>query len=206
MIIALVRHAKSLSNELKVLSDEYDKYPLTEEGVKQAERVSEELAKLNPEIIFSSPVLRARQTAEIISNKLGLKLVIDERLRERGLGELNGKTVIQDGDHWKLRIARSLDKVKGLESWESMQARMMDFLNCVSKKGFKSVIAVSHYDPIRALISAFYGLSDFQSWGISIPNASITLIGMKSTPRVLGIGMPILPEEVLEALKLEGYI
>ena len=206
MILALVRHAKSVSNELKILSDDYDKYPLTEEGIRQAEEVANEIKKIGPEMIFSSPVLRARQTAEIIANRLGLKVIIDERLRERGLGELNGKSVLQDGDHWKLRLARSLEEVKGLESWDSLKARMLDFLDYVSKLDFTSVVAVSHYDPIRALVSAFFGLSDFQSWGISIPNASITLIGMKSSPKILGIGMPLLPEEVLEALKLEGYI
>ena len=206
MILALVRHAKSTSNELKILSDEYDKYPLTEEGIKQAEEVAKEIKKINPEMIFSSPVLRAKQTAEIIANKLGLKVIIDERLRERGLGELNGRSVLQEGEHWKLRLARSLQEVKGLESWDSLKARMLDFLNYVSRLNYKSVVAVSHYDPIRALVSAFFGLSDFQSWGISIPNASITLIGMKSSPKILGIGMPLLPDEVLKALKLEGYI
>ncbi|MGC9105316.1 MAG: 2,3-diphosphoglycerate-dependent phosphoglycerate mutase [Thermoprotei archaeon] len=206
MLLALVRHAQAVSNALKILSDEYDKFPLTEEGVSQAKRAAEELKKLKPEAVFSSPVLRARQTAEIIAESLGLKVALDERLRERGLGELNGKRVEENSEHWKLRLARAREQVRDLEGWESMQARMLDFLNDVRNRGYRVVVAVSHYDPIRALIGHVFGLSDFQAWGIMIPNASITLIAAKSPLKVLGIALPLIPDEVLESLKLQGLV
>ncbi len=206
MLLALVRHAQAISNALKILSDDYDKYPLTEEGISQARRAAQELKKLKPEAVFSSPVLRARQTAEIIAESLGLKVILDERLRERGLGELNGKKVEENSEHWKLRLSRAREQVKGLEGWESMQGRMLDFLNYVQNRGYRVVVAVSHYDPIRALIGHIFGLTDFQAWGIMIPNASITLIAAKSPPKVLGIALPLIPDEILESLKLQGFI
>jgi len=55
MLLVFVRHAQALSNVLKILSDDYDQYPLTEEGVRQAEKVGEELRKLEPQAIFTEP-------------------------------------------------------------------------------------------------------------------------------------------------------
>jgi probable phosphoglycerate mutase len=203
MLVAFVRHAQALSNVLKILSDDYDQYPLTEEGIRQAEKVVEELRKLEPQVIFTSPVLRARQTAEIIGNKLGLQPILDERLSERGLGELKGKKVDENSEHWKLRLMRGLGEVKGLESWESMQARMLGFIDEVKARGFSRVVAVSHYDPIRSVIGYVCGLSDFQSWGIMVPNASITLLEVEAGLKVLGVGLPVLPNEVVKLLREE---
>jgi phosphohistidine phosphatase len=55
---------------------------LTDKGVRQARRVGKALARLNvrPEAIISSPLVRARQTAEIVADQLGAETVGDERL------------------------------------------------------------------------------------------------------------------------------
>ena len=78
----LVRHAKS-SRDDPALPDK--KRPLNDRGMRDAPRIGERLAKqdVKPDLILSSPALRALATAEIIAKKLDYKvkdIVVDERL------------------------------------------------------------------------------------------------------------------------------
>jgi phosphohistidine phosphatase len=78
----LVRHAKS-SRDDPALPDK--ERPLNERGVRDAPKVGERLAEqgVKPDLILSSPAVRALATAEIIARKLGYKvkdIVVDERL------------------------------------------------------------------------------------------------------------------------------
>jgi len=65
---------------------------LTESGIKQAHALAEGLLRKGTEIIYSSDLGRAVQTAEIIGAKLGLGINVDHRLRERHLGSMQGLT------------------------------------------------------------------------------------------------------------------
>lgn len=148
-LIIFVRHGQSTSNVGKILSHDVNNFPLTDEGREQVKRTAQELKKIKVDSIFTSPILRAYQTANIIGDELGIVPVIDERLRERWLGELNNKR-FDPNDHWKLKIARGQLEVKNLEPWDILKKRVMEFVR--SLKPDQVIIAVSHYDPIRAVI------------------------------------------------------
>ncbi|MDR0531233.1 MAG: histidine phosphatase family protein [Oscillospiraceae bacterium] len=65
--------------------------PLNETGVQQARELAEKAALLEPiDVIVSSPLLRARQTAQILSERLRAPLVVHERLYECNLGSYEG--------------------------------------------------------------------------------------------------------------------
>src|SRR5208283_5873130 len=86
----LVRHAKS-SRDNHALSDK--ERPLNDRGMRDAPRMDELLAKQDakPDLILSSPALRALATAEIIARKLGYEvkdIVVDERLYAAALDDL----------------------------------------------------------------------------------------------------------------------
>lgn len=66
--------------------------PLTDEGIKQAYYLADELASRNIDVLYSSDLGRALQTAEIIAAKLTLDIHTDRRLRERHLGSMQGLT------------------------------------------------------------------------------------------------------------------
>ncbi|BCS92937.1 2,3-diphosphoglycerate-dependent phosphoglycerate mutase [Metallosphaera javensis (ex Sakai et al. 2022)] len=200
-IIIFIRHGQSTSNVGKILSHDVNNFPLTDEGREQAKKTAQELKRIKVDAIFTSPILRAYQTASIIGDELGIIPVIDERLRERWLGELNNKR-FDPSDHWKLKIARGQLEVKNLEPWDSLKRRMVEFIT--SLKNDQVVIAVSHYDPIRAAIGHILDLDDISAHGISIPNASMTVIDFSSSPRILAIGSPILSPSLLS--KLDRYI
>ena len=201
-LIAFIRHGQSVSNVNKILSDDINNYPLTDEGRKQALNTANELKKINPKKIYTSPVLRAYQTATIIGETLGIIPIVDERLRERELGELNN-TRIDQGDHWKLRVARKEMAIKGLEPWELLKKRMVNFVNAILSQESSTVVAVTHHDPIKAFLSYILDLDDISAWGLHFPNASITLVDCKDANncKILTIGTPLLTNELLSRLK-----
>ncbi|MGC8609643.1 MAG: histidine phosphatase family protein, partial [Thermoplasmata archaeon] len=82
--VIFVRHGESESNIYGIISDDYNRFPLTERGREQAKWTSEQLRSLRFDGIISSPILRAYQTAMIIGEALGMDPIIDERAKESG--------------------------------------------------------------------------------------------------------------------------
>jgi len=85
-----VRHGKSQANQDKIIANPDS--PLTKEGEAQARKVGRALKKSGATVVVSSPLLRARQTADIIAKQLKVAdvQVIDD-LRERGFGQLQDR-------------------------------------------------------------------------------------------------------------------
>ena len=86
-MIYIIRHGKTELNKSKVLQGRSN-YPLTGEGVRQAEEAAARLGDVTFAHVFSSPLIRAVQTAEIIAPQI--KPVIDERLIEMDYGPYEG--------------------------------------------------------------------------------------------------------------------
>ncbi|MDF1498591.1 MAG: class I tRNA ligase family protein [Patescibacteria group bacterium] len=86
----LLRHGESESNVKNIKAGKLDGYPLTEKGIKQSKDVAEILKKEKIDIIISSPILRTKQTADIIKNLLKIDYIEDERIKEYDFGSWNG--------------------------------------------------------------------------------------------------------------------
>ena len=85
-----IRHAESEANKQRILASRQP-FPLTAAGRDDAGRIASELKRLVPiDKIISSPLLRARQTAEAFCNEFNLTLSVDERLSEQDLGPYSG--------------------------------------------------------------------------------------------------------------------
>ncbi len=91
MILYLVRHGKSEFNAVKRYTGSTD-VGLSEEGILQAQKTAELLKDINFDIIVSSPLKRARTTAEIIAKyHLETQIVFSDGFRERSFGDWEGK-------------------------------------------------------------------------------------------------------------------
>lgn len=189
--IIFVRHGQSTSNVMRVLSHDRDKHPLTDLGKTQAEKAGIELSRVSVSKLFTSPVLRARETAEIIGKRIGLRPLEDPRLTERYLGEFNN-TKVPEGAHWKIQLYSG--NFRGVERWEEMQERMLSFMDSVRQE--EVVVAVSHHDPIKSVIGYILGLDDILTLGITIMNSFFTVVSQESDLRLLSIGSPVLPRQV----------
>jgi isoleucyl-tRNA synthetase len=165
----VVRHGESLKNKKNITSCWPEKiaYPLTKKGQAQARAAARKLLDKNIDLIFSSDLLRTKQTAEIIAQELGLKVRFDKRLREINDGIFNGKKLSDFGKFMnqekKLSPLEFYEKrfkvaVPGGETYTDTQKRMRQFINDVEKKySGKNILLVSHERPITLLEKTIRG-------------------------------------------------
>ncbi|MGN9908699.1 histidine phosphatase family protein [Phytohabitans sp. LJ34] len=92
MRIVFIRHGETDHNAGMVITSGSPGGQLTQQGVGQIRRAAELLSGSNPTSIYSSPLLRAAQSAEIIAERLGIPVVQDNRLRECDVGDLEGRS------------------------------------------------------------------------------------------------------------------
>ncbi len=138
-MIYFVRHGQTEWNKLGKLQGHKD-IELNDEGRKQAQIVKEKLSGVKFDKVFSSPLKRAKETAQIICNK---EVVVDNRLIERFNGELEGKlkaeikTFPDFNDPNETRF--------GIETLNSFKGRINDFLDEITKKyKNQNVLVVTH--------------------------------------------------------------
>lgn len=98
-MLHFIRHAESEANLLNEFSNGLNKHPLTEKGRQQAVDLACRLKGLPITACYSSPTLRAVQTAQILSNALGCEYHLTDALREFDVGVLEGKS---DDASWQM--------------------------------------------------------------------------------------------------------
>ncbi len=207
-IIFLVRHGEAKTNHTDVLSSEYEGYPLTEHGRAQVEATRDQLRGIKFDEVYSSPVLRARQTAEILMDGKEAGIKVDDRLRERGMGEMEGKPAMKG--NWILPMLRKREYSLGVESYESIMERISSFARAVPKD--KTILAATHESPVSALACSILGLDEFTGKGIKVGNASVTIIdtSKKGVEMILALGSYSIDkayfERIIEKTRNKGVL
>ncbi|MCD6177804.1 histidine phosphatase family protein [bacterium] len=131
---------------------------LTEKGKRDVKKAAKELKKIGIDVIYSSDVPRARQTAEIVAKELGLKVFFDSRLRDVNVGIFHGRPEEELKRAIPLRD-RLTCRPPGGESWIDVQKRMLNFLQEIDKKyKNKKILIVGHKGPLWLLEAAIKGL------------------------------------------------
>ena len=158
MTIYLVRHGAD-DNSVR---GGWSKHPLTDEGLKQSEALAEKLKENNCEaqIIWSSDLRRAKQTAEIIAQRLNLEVEYNAEFREVNNGDLAG----MDNDlanelypdlYWR-KLAWEQCYPNG-ESPKAFYERVKIAWEKLLKGGRKSVILVTHGGVINVILHLVNG-------------------------------------------------
>ena len=171
---------------------------LSEKGRAEAAMQAGRLAGEKIEAIYSSPLQRTRETAEIVSDRLGLPVRYREDVLEIDYGEWTGLTFdqIRQDERWQLwSRSRSIAAVPGGESWRQVQERAVGALfdlQQIHPDG--SVVVVSHGDVIRAALLFGLGMPlDFYSRieiafaslsTIRLDDAGIRVTGLNEWPRL----------------------
>ncbi len=158
-----LRHGESLKNTQALVTDDPDApYPLTEKGEADVKKTSSGL-KDKVDVIIASPVLRARQTAELVAAELGMdvsEIVIDERIRETEHGIYEGKPLDEYKTAYPSDLTKFYSKPEGGEDWSDLRQRTGDFMYELEEKyEGKNILIVSHGDPLAMLHSGVAGLS-----------------------------------------------
>lgn len=156
--IYLIRHAQTLWNRERIAQGQMDS-PLTEAGRKKTESLSPLIAALNPDRIYSSDLMRARTTAEILTKELKKTIHVDRALREMDFGVFSGKPweyiETEMAEIHSLYVAGDPDFVipEG-ESHNQFHARVIDALNrIVEENRGKRILIVTHGGALNNIIS-----------------------------------------------------
>src|SRR3989338_2055553 len=88
--IIFLRHGQAKNNLERILTGRTPGVPLTEKGIDQAEKAAKFLEHMNISAIYSSPIERAKHTAEIVGKHNSLDVTIDDRLIELDMGKFTG--------------------------------------------------------------------------------------------------------------------
>ena len=170
MKLYFVRHGESAANVVHEFSNTGLKHPLTEKGIQQAQAVGRSLAGVQFEQIYSSPILRAMQTAHILSKSLHAPLKISEALREWSVGVYEGS---RDPRGWAMHSQVQEDwfsrqdfdsKMPGGESFNEMKARFVPFIEELVQEwqGTEgNVLLVGHGGLYLAMLPALCANIDF---------------------------------------------
>ena len=147
-MVYLVRHGQTDWNLERKIQGGTD-IPLNENGRMQAKEVSEDIAKLNIDKIICSNMSRAKETAEIINQKVGKKITIDNRLRETDYGDMEGKPVTSlTEEDWQIFNSYP-EKVNG-ESRANVYKRIKSFMDDI-KEDKENILVVTHGGALRMI-------------------------------------------------------
>ncbi len=161
----VARHCEGEHNVAGVLASGPEKNGhgarLTEKGTVQAEKIAMALKKPGIDVIYSSPLKRAVETAKIISKATGAPVKTDKRLSEVEFGTFNGSPV---GKYWEFfanDAERFVKAPPGGENLSDVKKRMIEFWKEIdSENSGKNILIVSHGDPIWVMEGAMSGLNN----------------------------------------------
>ena len=160
--IITIQHTQSVHHTNGMVGSWTD-WELSELGVQQAKKIGEKLKSELSErkfVMYSSDLLRAKQTAEQIGKYLGITPVLRTELRERNLGKCCGKTVQWLRENLETQERTIDDRMfSDAESRRDEWNRLKPFFDEVMASNDENVIIVSHGDLLSVFHTMFLGLS-----------------------------------------------
>lgn len=170
-MIYIIRHGKTELNKANVLQGRSN-YPLNEEGIKQAKEAAEKLRDIHFEHVYSSPLIRAVQTAKIIVPKA--EPVIDERLIEMDYGPYEGSNLQNPAPEI---ISFFSDFVHnpapdGMEPLDEVVARTGDFIEDIRHLSGDILIS-THAIAMKGILEYLTPESNGSYWSKFIGNCAV---------------------------------
>lgn len=170
----IVRHGQTDLNALHIVQGKKNA-KLNETGKMQARNLGKEFMDIKFDLVFSSDLLRAKKTAEIIILEKKLEVITTNLIRERNFGKFEGKPIEKMRNVQE--IIKNLTKEElanytpstGYETEDKLISRLFTFIRevAISNPG-KNVLAVSHSGTIRAML-VHLGFSTY----INLPSGAI---------------------------------
>ena len=194
MLIYIVRHGLTEWNKLKKLQGAAD-VPLAKEGILLAEKTGEALKDVKFDICFTSPLSRARQTAECVLGDRNVPIIPVKRIQEINFGDLEGGCVRDaEGNYIDTQVEmffRDPVNFKRPENGEDIFdviARTKDFWEEKTSDPSltdKTVLVASHGCAVRALLQNIYHDPENFWHGCVPPNCCVNLVEVKNGKTVL---------------------
>jgi len=190
--IYLIRHGESEWNILRKIQGHKD-IPLTDRGIKQANLIANRLVYEDIDIIYSSDLKRACDTARTIGNKIGLEPNLRKEFREINFGAWEGLSNDTIGSEYREEIhlwRKEPEKLKitGGETLKEVQIRALRELeNIINTNQDKNILIVSHGVTLKTMILGILDMDLFYFKNLTINNASLTIIEFREYNKVLKV-------------------
>jgi broad specificity phosphatase PhoE len=178
-LLFTVRHGLTELNRDKRVGGRYDA-PLIEEGRRQAREANGSFDGIPFDVVISSPLSRALETAEIIAGVRREDIVVEDGCTERSFGEMEGLTPAQVRERLpQVRYVRighvdySLNPPGG-ETFDQLQARARRFLErTLEFHSGKKILLFGHENFLQQLHGVIYGLGPMESLEHAILNCEL---------------------------------
>jgi broad specificity phosphatase PhoE len=171
MEIYVGRHGETRANRANELQGHCDT-PLTERGNEQAKIVASELSTHTFDMLFSSPLKRALDTAKILAQEVNTDIRIAEQLKEMCYGDWEGESKDElssldawddrEADKYNFRHPGSFRDTSG-ESYAAIYDRVADFFDGLRSTEYERVLVVSHLGVLRNARKHFENCTDAES-------------------------------------------
>ena len=181
-MIIFLRHAQAKNNTERILAGRTEGVPLTKTGIEQAEQIAKYLKPLDISAIYSSPIERAKHTAEIVAENNSFDYQLDDRLTEIDMGRftlMNYDDMFAKYGNVFLKFYENDPVIAEhkVETFPNVRKRVLDIVDYVIKKhGNQNVVLVTHMDPIKSILSVIMDLKPKTLFELVIANASLTII------------------------------
>lgn len=150
MNLYVMRHGFTKMNKEHKFNGQTDD-DLIDEGVKQAEEAREIIKNMDFDVIYCSPLLRAKHTCKIV-NANNIPVIYDDRLMERTMGELDGKDVISMEDFYDYFFKLDIPE---FETYADLFERVHSFIDELKGKDYKNVLIIAHGGVLRSIFYYF---------------------------------------------------
>jgi probable phosphoglycerate mutase len=179
--ILLVRHGQATFNVEGRLPGQLPGVPLTDEGRRQAHRAAVALAGLRLNAIVSSPLERARETADIIARGWALPVREDSRLMDTNVGPWAGRKISEiakDDPNWEAFLRNPNAPPEGVESLTAVQERVTAVIEELRADMALDgdVVVVAHADVIKLALARYTDVPTASALAIAVANASISAL------------------------------
>lgn len=169
MNLYVIRHGETKSNVQGIYNGNLNE-DINETGIAQAKQTKELMKDKDYDLIYCSPMLRAKHTCEIINYK-NKPVIYDDRLRERTLGKLDGRNLKENGfskkDFFDYTYKSNDEKFEDLQT---LFNRVHEFLNeIIEKNKEKNILIVAHGGILRAIYFYFNEIPHNGDLSIYIP-------------------------------------
>jgi len=193
MTLYFVRHGQSEANLLNEFSNRGMKHGLTEKGFAQARELAQSLQGVKITKVYTSPLLRAFQTARIVAKEQNVSLEQTDALREYDCGVLEGRS---DAHSWEeysrvsdlwLKHGKHGERISAGESFNDIRRRFEPFireLTASNRAGDDSFVLVGHGGTYRCMLPLVLSNVD-HAFAISRGMDHSTVVVAESTPRGL---------------------
>lgn len=175
--LILVRHGQTDMNAQKLYFGKLNP-PLNDLGISQAYQAKDKLLDVDYDNIYSSPLERAKQTAEIC-NYLDKDIIFDSKLEEIDFGIFEGLTFKEISIKYPNEVKKMEEDWKNFnyitgESLNEMFQRAISFLETLDYT--KTNLIIAHWGIINCIICYFISGNIDTYWKFSIKNASIVIL------------------------------